>query len=197
MWFGFISSHAMAGPTWLLVPAVVSIIGIALSFVEHYHGGLGYHAFLSNESWTKAHIVSRIVFCAAVGLGTLGELVAYPLGRYPEYMVWVPFVDNLLAVPSLAVCCLSGVAKVKIRYGAKVPTNMERTMKLLAAFGIFWALADRTSQAVEDSDSVFAFRASINVVSCALVLVIRALMFGNRKRVAEEAQATECALAQA
>jgi hypothetical protein len=80
-------------------------------------------------------------------------------------------------VPSLAAACLSGVALVKKRYKPdKVPPAIAKTMQILAAFGMFWAIADRASQKADKPNDVFWFRTTINVISCGLVVVLRNLM---------------------
>jgi hypothetical protein len=95
-----------------------------------------------------------------------------------QYCVPFSMPVHVFQVPSLAGACLSGVALVQKRYpeGRPVPPAIAKTMQILAAFGIFWAIADRASQKAEKPNDVFWFRTSINVISCGLVIYLRKLM---------------------
>lgn len=162
-----------------MLPALVAIGCIIVSYAEYYGDSIRYHGLMTYARWSSMHGISQLAFAIVVVGGTLAEMCCYPIGLYNVMLQRItPILDNLIAVPSLAISCVSGVAMTKKKFRKKVPLNIERTMQLLLGFGIFWALADRTTQAVESPNGIFALRAIINVISCGLLFAIRYLMFG-------------------
>ena len=159
--------------------AAISILGISLAFQEYRVNITGYTQKLKYMQWLRLHLRSQLVFCVVVIGGSVAEVVAKAMGKYATFLrEYVPVMDNMIAVPSLALSTLSGVALVRRRYGwdKPAPVAIQRTMGVLAAFGVFWAVADRASQKATNPDDVFVFRTSINAISCGLVFLLRRLM---------------------
>ena len=92
-------------------------------------------------------VTHRLAFAVVVIGGSIAEVAAYAVGKYEPFLKnYVPILDHLIAIPSLALTTLSGVALVKRRYGdGPAPLAIQRTMKVLGAFGVFWAVCDKAS----------------------------------------------------
>jgi hypothetical protein len=124
----------MTGVGLLLVPAVLGLLGIGFSFVEHLSNLLGYSSLFEYRTWIKVHLQSQLLFALVVYGGSVCEALSFPFGHYPTMLSYVPLLDNVLCLPTLATCCLSGVALTKIKYtskGKEVPWNFNWTMRIL------------------------------------------------------------------
>ncbi|KAL7467227.1 hypothetical protein ACHAXS_007538 [Conticribra weissflogii] len=141
--------------------AVISIIAISLSNISYAtmkkNGpdcwlGLQMKPILTKLSyrkWKRVHSIGEIIFgFAAVGLSIV-ECGMYCIGRLGGYFSMVSHLDNCVALPSLALATLSGLAMTYQQYfkkGIIVPQEIEYTFRLLNLFGLFWLVADKFVQ---------------------------------------------------
>ena len=146
----------------------LSICGISLAYTNFFHNSPSYSHLRPSEDWLKLFRFSLFVFCGVSIVCSVGELFFAA--------TWAPYltlVDDLISIPSLALCCLSGVA---IR-----PSGDLNTSKVLYAFlalGVFWASVDRVTHTnAEDSYEV---RVAVNVVYLFGSLYIGTLMMKMR-----------------
>ena len=174
--------------------AIISISIISMSFVEYHSlsdflGPILPKTFTSLKQLRKIHIASQLVFTLVVWLGTVAEVIIflfpnsifnYDYHRFLE--VVVPFLDNFVAVPSLAIATSSAVSMTRFSK-RQIHPNIEKSMKILGFFGLFWVVCDRTTQAATTSTpAIFLIRLVINSVSCYLVYTLRRLMFEMRSK---------------
>eukprot|EP00931_Biecheleriopsis_adriatica_P028415 TRINITY_DN16945_c0_g1_i5.p1 TRINITY_DN16945_c0_g1~~TRINITY_DN16945_c0_g1_i5.p1 ORF type:complete len:101 (+),score=9.17 TRINITY_DN16945_c0_g1_i5:269-571(+) len=79
--------------------------------------------------------------------GSAAELVAYLLGRYSEMLKITPYLDGLVAMPSIGVTLASGAALTWLKFGSKgkpIPTRI-RVSILLMLLTSSWSAAVSTS----------------------------------------------------
>lgn len=179
--------------------AVVSIVLLSSSVMLYYSGARNTTKadnraapLFTTSQWRRVHILSQFVFQGVVYGGTTSEIIAYTLGRYDVMLRnVVPYLDHMIALPSLALCGLSGTALTHNLYvrnaQRKRPPQIEQTVRLLNLFGVYWVVADKVTQYAPVSSSssynmLFALRLGINMGSCAISFRLWWLMSSIRKR---------------
>jgi len=147
--------------------------------------------YLSYRKWKFVHSIGEIIFgFAAVGLSII-ECGMYFIGRLGDYFSIVCHLDNCVALPSLALATLSGLAMTYQQYlkrGKKVPEEIEYTFRLLNLFGLFWLVVDKFVQYMYRPESgavpPFWIRSLTSVVSGAIYFEMRGVMrqFARRRK---------------
>lgn len=129
------------------------------------------------------HSIGEISFgFAAVGLSII-ECSMYFIGRLGDYFSIVSHLDNCVALPSLALATLSGLAMTYQQYfkrGKNVPKEIEYTFRLLNLFGLFWLVVDKFVQCKYRPESgavpPFWIRLLTSIVSAAIYFEMRGTM---------------------
>eukprot|EP00931_Biecheleriopsis_adriatica_P028414 TRINITY_DN16945_c0_g1_i3.p1 TRINITY_DN16945_c0_g1~~TRINITY_DN16945_c0_g1_i3.p1 ORF type:complete len:131 (+),score=13.32 TRINITY_DN16945_c0_g1_i3:269-661(+) len=117
--------------------------------------------------------------------GSAAELVAYLLGRYSEMLKITPYLDGLVAMPSIGVTLASGAALTWLKFGSKgkpIPTRIRVSILLMLLLTIIWAVADRSTQHAKRPEDVFVVRCSVNLLESVLVCAMQLLMKDDTRR---------------
>lgn len=131
--------------------------------------------------WRGLHIHGQCVFASVVWGGSLAEVVAFAIGKYPEALACAPWLDNFVAVPAIIASLVSGGALVNILFvkaDKPVPFRFQLAFLLLCVFGLVWLLVDRPTQRSPNPNGIFFVRCMVNAFSSSLVLVLRKMMRG-------------------
>lgn len=171
------------------------IVGIS-GFIILNSGNSCWPSILVNVSRPNlnfVHAMSGMLFSGSIITTTVLEWIVVrsrDKSVAPFWFEQAPGVERLLVLPALTGSILSGFGLAFQTYGSVhyAPPHVKSTLHLLALFGIWWGLTDRTTQA-------FAFEASktelnsngslppvmiqrriSNIVSCVFVITLYAVM---------------------
>jgi len=152
-----------------------NLLCISFSFIEFKTTNKQFFDEKYYKSFILLHIYSQSIFFYLVYVSSLIEAFTYTIGYYDKYLSIVPLMDDYIAGTSLNVTCMSGIILSKIKYKNKIPNHINDVINNLIYFGLFWAIADKTSQ-VMVGKYVFYIRLLVNIISCLFVSRIKNLM---------------------
>jgi hypothetical protein len=152
-----------------------NLLCISLAFIEFKSTNKQFFDKKYYTPFILLHIYSQNIFLYIVYISSFTEAFTYTMGYYEDYMNIVPLIDEYIAGTSLNLTCISGIMISKIKYKNKIPSHINEVINSLIYFGIFWAIADKTTQMMV-GNYVFYIRLLINIKSCLFVSRIKKLM---------------------
>jgi hypothetical protein len=161
------------------------------------------------RTWKLLHGVAQMAFFFSTVGGSLMELLSYTVGGSSHSVRWmipvaIPYLEAFVALPSVALATISGVALATIhlwnprslsssstqthhldnyhlqQHKKKPQALFERSLQLLIVFGVYWLIVDKLwtqgHQNVMTLKHFFFYRTLANIGSCVLALLLWLLM---------------------
>lgn len=137
------------------------------------------------------HAISGMLFAGCIITTTVLEWMVTESGNTQAQRLWfekVPVVEEWIVLPALTGSIVSGIGSACVRYGSfrVAPFHVQSTLFLLLAFGLWWGLTDRPTQANavaalenssgEERPTILQLRRISNVVSCVFLIVLYGIM---------------------
>lgn len=171
------------------------LLGVSGFIVKSYVGPL-WPASLSEAPLTSlnfVHALSGMLFAGSIITTTVIEWTVVQSRDKSVARFWfrnAPGVEKALVLPALAGSIVSGTAQAFQIYGSlsHAPLHVKSVLHLLATFGLWWAITDRTTQkqAFNATDVDFGPHESLpkvmirrrlsNIVSCGFLILLYAFM---------------------
>ena len=137
------------------------------------------------KAWNLIHALSAMVFAGGIVTTTLLEWTLPSLvsqeDEQTRLLKWLWQVESVLVLPAVCTSLLSGVAQSFHSYNSLryAPRHVKSALHMMFLFGIWWAWADRRSQAVLETEvdlDTLHRRRIYNLVSCAFLVAIYGIM---------------------
>jgi hypothetical protein len=162
------------------------------------------------RTWKLLHGMAQVAFFFSTVGGSGMEFLSYTVGGSSHYVRWmipvvIPYLEAFVAMPSVALATISGVALATIRLWnqprssssssaqthhldnyhkqqqkKKTQALIERSLQLLVVFGLYWLIVDKLwtqgHQNVMTLKNFFFYRTLANIGSCILALMLWLLM---------------------
>lgn len=137
------------------------------------------------------HAVSGMLFAGCIITTTVLERMVVESGNTPTQRLWfdkVPVVEEWIVLPALTGAIVSGIGQACARYGSfqMAPFHIQCAIFLLLAFGLWWGLTDRPTQAKarsalenslgEEQPAIFQLRQISNIISCLFLIILYGVM---------------------
>lgn len=142
-------------------------------------------------TFSSIHAVSGMLFAGSIITTTVLEWMVVESHDTPTQRFWfdkAPVVEEWIVLPALTGSIVSGIGQACARYGSfqMAPFHIQCSLYLLLAFGFWWGLTDRPTQAkaraaVENNadgeiPAVLQLRRVSNIISCAFLVGMYGIM---------------------